>query len=126
MIALGRPVGAAHDPDEEVGREEGPEDHDLRDDEKQHPEERGLDPRGAVGLGRPVVIVPVGVAHVRGGGHYASAFARDSMCSTGTLLVAPRTRSTSLSATHCDEPSGSVEITISEMWKYWTAFMTAV
>src|SRR4051794_13225648 len=58
---------------------------------------------------------------------YASAFAPDwdSMCSTGTL-VASRTRSTSLSATHCDEPSGRVEMRISEMWKYCTAFITAV
>ena len=30
---------ALHDPDEEVGREEGPEDHHLGDDEKQHPEQ---------------------------------------------------------------------------------------
>ena len=28
-VALGRPLRAPHDPDEEVGREEGPEDHDL-------------------------------------------------------------------------------------------------
>ena len=125
MVAGGRPVGAAHDPDEEVGREEGPEDHDLRDDEKQHPEERGLDPRGAVGLGRAVMVVVGVVRPDRGGSHYASALVRDSMCSTG-MLVASRTRSTSLSATHCDEPSGSVEMTISEMWKYCTAFRTAV
>src|SRR3954462_13108351 len=101
-----RPIIACHDPDEEVGREEGPEDHDLRDDEQQHPEERGVDARRPVGLGRTVVVVvvPVVVDVGGGSGHYASAFARDSMCSTGTL-VAPRTRSTSLSATHCDVPS---------------------
>ena len=40
-VALRRPLGALHDPDEEVGREEGPEDHHLGDDEKQHPEQRG-------------------------------------------------------------------------------------
>ena len=45
-----------HDPDEEVGREEGPEDHDLRDDEKQHPEQLGLDARAAVGRRRAVVV----------------------------------------------------------------------
>ena len=36
------------------------------------------------------------------------------MCSTATC-VASRTRSTSLSATHCEVPSGSVEMTISEI-----------
>ena len=42
------------------------------------------------------------------------------------LPVALSTRSSSLSATHLDSSFGSVEITISEMWKYWTAFMAAV
>ena len=66
VVALGRPFGAAHDPHEEVGREERAEDHHLGDDEKQHPEERGLDPRGAVGLGRAVMVI----VDVRGcGGH---------------------------------------------------------
>ena len=62
---LGRPLGALHDPDEEVGREEGPEDHDLGDDEKQHPEVGRVHPRGAVGRRRPVVLVLV-VAGRRG------------------------------------------------------------
>ena len=70
------PRGALHDPDEEVGREEGPEDHHLGDDEKQHPEELGLDPRGAVGLRRPVVLVvlvAVGASGDRAGFHQAAA-----------------------------------------------------
>ena len=110
-----RPIGAAHDPDEEVGREEGPEDHDLADDEKQHPERPRVDPRRAVGLGRPVVLV-VSVVDRRGFHQASAATAADSMCSTG-LFVALCTRSTSLSATHFELSSGSVEITISEMKK---------
>ena len=56
LVALERePLVAGHDPDEEVGREEGPEDHDLGDDEEQHPEQLGLDARGAVRRRRPVV-----------------------------------------------------------------------
>ena len=47
------------------------------------------------------------------------------MCSTG-LFVALSMRSTSLSAIHCELPAGSVETTISEMWKYCAAFSAAV
>ena len=47
------------------------------------------------------------------------------MCSTG-LLVALSIRSTSLSAIHWELPAGRVETTISEMWKYWAAFIAAV
>ena len=43
-------IRAADDPDEEVGREEGPEDDHLGDDEKQHAEQPALDARG---VGRP-------------------------------------------------------------------------
>jgi hypothetical protein len=50
----------------------------------------------------------------------------DSMCSTGHWFVAAPTRSTSLSATHFDVSSGSVEMTISEMWTNYTASITAV
>ena len=87
--ALGGPLGAAHDPDEEVGGEEGPEDHHLGDDEKQHAEQLRLDARGAVGLRRAVavLVVDAGVAAVRDrcGFHQASAPAGslDSTCSTG-------------------------------------------
>ena len=72
-----------------------------------------VDPRGMVGLGRPVMLVmPV----LEGSGLHQAAPAPtpDSMCSTG-LFEALATRSTSLSATHFELPSGSVEITISEM-----------
>ena len=48
VLAVERePAAVVHDPDEEVGREERSEEHDLRDDEKQHPEELGLHARGA-------------------------------------------------------------------------------
>ena len=99
LRSLGRPVGALHDPDEEVGREEGPEDHHLGDDEKQHPEQRRVHARGAVGRRRAVVLV-LGVTGRDGAGlHQASTgSSEDSTCSTG-LFVAFRTRSTSLSAT---------------------------
>jgi hypothetical protein len=52
------PLRLPHDPDEEVGREECSEEHDLGDDEKQHPEELSLDPRRDVRLGR---VLDVGV-----------------------------------------------------------------
>ncbi len=47
------------EPRPRIGREECSEEHDLGDDEKQHPEELGLDPRGDVGgpAGRDVVVV---------------------------------------------------------------------
>ena len=80
-----------HDPDEEVGREERPEDHDLGDDEKQHPEQLRLDARGAVGRRRAVVLV-LGVGD-RGGFHgapyaTASADSATSTCSTGLFVGA--------------------------------------
>ena len=121
-VALGRPLGALHDPDEEVGREEGPEDHDLGDDEKQHPEHRRVHARGAVGRRRAVVLVLVGRARARRPGSRPPPSRpppapEDSMCSTG-LPVALATRSTSLSATHFeralrqrrDDDLGDVEV----------------
>ena len=45
-----------------------------RDDEKQHPEQRGLDARGAVGLGRAVMVLVVAVRR-RGGGRFHQASA---------------------------------------------------
>ena len=127
--ALGRPSAPCHDPDEEVGREEGPEDHDLGDDEKQHPEQRGLDPRGAVGRRRPVVLVLV--AGARAPARIAPASIRPppasaTRCARPACRSRFATRSTSLSATHFELSSGSVEMTISEMWKNCTAFITAV
>jgi hypothetical protein len=49
-----------HHSDEEVGSEKGPENHHLGDDEKQHAQDRGLDPRRAMGGRRTVVF---GVAY---------------------------------------------------------------
>ena len=60
VVAEREPVMAlGHEADEEVGREEGPEDHDLRDDEEQHPEQLLVHPRAAVGLRRAMVVVVV-------------------------------------------------------------------
>src|SRR5919109_4327818 len=117
-----RPGGPSNDPDEEVGREEGPEDHHLADDEKQHAEQLRVHPRRAVGGWRVS-----GVNRVLGGAgcfHHALTGVA-SMCSTGRL-VAACTRSTSFDAIQRELPSGSVEITISEMWKNCTAFIVAV
>ena len=68
----------SHDPDEEVGREERSEEHDLGDDEKQHPEELRLDARGDVG-GRRAVMFLVG----GDGGRFHQAPSSLTMCSTG-------------------------------------------
>ena len=62
---LGRPWVVRHDPDEEVGREERSEEHDLGDDEKQHPEQLRLDPRRLVRGRRAVVVVARGRARRR-------------------------------------------------------------
>ncbi len=51
-----RPGVALGDADEEVGGEERAEDHHLGDDEEQHPEQLGLDPRAAVGRRGAVVL----------------------------------------------------------------------
>src|SRR4029453_2635527 len=52
----GRPLGGAgHDPREEVDREERAEEHDLRRDEEQHSERRGVHPRALVRNRRPVL-----------------------------------------------------------------------
>ena len=110
---------AVHDPDEEVGREEGPEDHDLGDDEKQHPEQLGLDARGAVGLRRPVVVVVVDVrVGDRGGFHQAAASSLATRCARPACRCLARCCSTRPSATHCgavlgqrrDHDLGDVEV----------------
>ena len=62
-----------------------------RDDEQQHPEERGLHARGAVGLRRTVVVVVVGV---RAGGRRRLP----SVCAQAAVSAAPR------SATRCARP----------------------
>ena len=102
-----RPRVAVHDPDEEVGREEGPEDHDLGDDEKQHPEQlrrrraRSGWPRAGRGGGR------------RGRRRAATAAASIRRpprpwprCARPACRCRARTRSTSLSATHCGAVGG--------------------
>src|SRR6185312_14499321 len=117
-----------HDADEEVRREERPEDHDLGDDEQQHPEQLRLDARGAVGR-RWTVVVVLGVGD-RGGFHdvpyaTASAVSADSTCSTG-LLDARRTRSMRSARIHPERVAGRVEMTMSSTRKNCSAFMTAL
>src|SRR5439155_23534025 len=112
-----------HDPDEEVGREEGAEDHHLADDEEHHPEQLGLDPRALVGGGRPAVVIAVGDAcgfHAQ-----ASTGAFASTCSTA-LAVARRTRSIRSARSQPDRVAGSVEITMSSTRKNCRAFIVAV
>ena len=48
------------------------------------------------------------------------------MCSTGMLRRARARGRRACRRPTASVPSGSVEMTISEMWKYWTAFMIAV
>src|SRR4029079_12952523 len=123
-VPRARPLVARHDPDEEVGREEGPEDHHLGDDEEQHPEQLGLDARGAVGLRRAVavLVVDAGVAAVgdRRGFHQAAASSRASTCWTGLPLFCS-IFSTRPFSTQAERLEGRVEMTTSEMWKYWSA-----
>ena len=77
MPSIGNQPVVVHDPDEEVGREERSEEHDLGDDEKQHPEELRLDARGEVGRGRPVVLVV--------GGRVPAATDADSISRSSSL-----------------------------------------
>ena len=114
----GRPRRRAHDPDEEVGREEGPEDHDLRDDEKQHPEDRG---RRRARSGWPRAARDARGARARGAAAVHQA-APPPRCGLDVLdRHVGRARARGRRA--CRRPtssssSGSVEMTISEMWKY--------
>jgi len=80
-----RPRVALGDADEEVGREEGAEDHHLGDDEKEHPEQRRVHARAGVGGWRAVVVVRVVVragAGVReaGGLHRLGGRSRGRVC----------------------------------------------
>src|SRR3954451_5204795 len=121
------PLVAVHDADEEVGREERAEHHDLADDEKHHPEQLGLDPGALIRRRRAVVVVvgrvPVGDArrfHAQ-----ASTAALASTCSTG-LLVARRTREMRSARSQPERVAGSVEITMSSTRNNCSAFMVAV
>src|ERR1700735_833804 len=138
MRSRRRPRISLGDPDEEVGREEGPEYHHLGDDEKQHPEQLRLYARAAVCgrrtvmLGASVGIVPRRVGDT-GGLHQAFppvvaamvAPASTTTCSTCTE-VAWRTRSMRLLRSQPERSLGSVEMTMSSTWKSSSAFITAV
>src|SRR4029078_1849952 len=118
-------------PDEEVGREERAEHHHLGDDEKQHPEQLGLDARTAVCGRRPVVLVVLGVPVGDGGGFHgllrpqAAVGASAATCSTG-FPDALRTRSMRSVRIHPERVSGRVEITMSSTRKDCTPFIVAV
>ena len=91
------------DPEEEVGGEERPEQHDLGDDEEEDPERLAVDPRALVGLRRPVMLLGVAVPErYRCALHQASspsataaatasAARPTSRCSTGFSVIS-RTR----------------------------------
>ena len=93
LPSIGNHSVVGHDPDEEVGREERSEEHHLGDDEKQHPEELGLDARGLVGRRRPVVLVS-----------WAAWPAATDADSIRPLLLARPTCSTGLPVEACDAP----------------------
>ena len=107
MAVEREPLRLTHDPNEEVGREERSEEHDLRDDEKQHPEELRLDPRRDVGLGRAVMLFDGSV----GGGFHQPP---PSLTTWSTVFPLERcTRPMRSLRIHPERVSGKVEITMS-------------
>src|SRR5829696_4049918 len=126
LVRMRRPLLVRHrDAREEVGREERPEEHDLRGDEEVDAEEPRVDPRAAVGDWR-MRSVGFGVgAHATADSSAASA----SRCVTTTWvtgrskdLIRPRTSRRS----HPDVASGNVETMISSTFSSWIAFSTAM
>ena len=114
-VAFRRPLRAPHDPDEEVGREEGPEDHHLADDEQQHARAAAARPAKS-GWPRAARGAPRGRrAAMRGGFHRRPPRPRArtrsrTRCARPACWSRPAIRSTSLSAIHSELPAGSVEI----------------
>src|SRR2546421_3792019 len=125
--AVGGPRVGVHDPDEEVGGEERPEDHHLADDEKQHSEQLGLDPRAAVRLGRVrlVGVLRVGCA---GGFHQALTSAPSSSTTTWStgMRAASARRSGRFARSQPDFSAGRVEMITSLTRKRSSAFIAAV
>ncbi len=125
LVGMRRPGRRVDDDaEEEVGGEEGAEEHDLGDDEEQDAQRLAVDPRALVGLRRPVVLL-VGVAEGDGGAlHQASsppsataaataaAGRPTSRCSTG-LSVISRTRPIRSSSSQREVSPAKVEISTS-------------
>ena len=136
----GRATVALGDADEEVGGEERPEDHHLGDDEKQHPQQLGVDARAAVAGGGPWCScspVPAAWATLAASIRSSSGFPPRS---AGRRRVAgrrrrrarprrrsrrARARSGSSAATRSARP-GSVEMTTSSTVNSSSAFIAAV
>ena len=74
--------GVVDDPDEEVGREERAEQHDLRADEEEHPEHARVDPRAGV-RDRRAVVLDARARRARSASTPAGSVG-DSTCSTGS------------------------------------------
>src|SRR5262249_11867084 len=124
LVARGRPGRVVDDADEEVGREERAEDHDLRRDEEQHPERRRVDARALVRDRRAVVIGVCG-----GGAHTAPATllsASTTTCSTGTPESLRKRPTTSRRSQLLAFSPGKVETMISSTRSSAIACMAAV
>ena len=123
-----RPGVVVDDADEEVRGEERAEDHDLGDDEKQHPERRRLHARGAV-RGRRSVVLVLGVGDRRrlpcaAPRRWARPFRVDHVLDR--LARGARTRSIRSERSQPDFVSANVEITMSSTRKYCSALVIAV
>src|SRR4051812_11611026 len=105
-----RPRDAVHDADEEVRREEGAEEHDLRPDEEVHAEDGRRDARRVVRLRRMLAVVVQMCFGVRD--HYTvtvtAAGTSTSTCSTGSFVSAC-SRSTRLRRIQPERSFGNVE-----------------
>ena len=112
--APGQPV-VVHDPDEEVGREERSEEHDLRDDEEQHPEQSGRRPartRFASRRAVVLVLVPWAIAADRSGRLHSAASCADTDVLDRLAGGAPHALD-QVAAQPARALPGKVEITIS-------------
>src|SRR5690349_9934048 len=114
LVGVRRPARRVDDhPEEEVGGEEGPEQHHLGDDEEEDAERLAIDPRALVGLRRAVVVIGVVVTDSYGGALHqpsspsataaatAVAGRPTSMCSTDFSVIS-RTRPIRSSSSHCE------------------------
>src|SRR5215203_3946521 len=114
------------DPEEEVGGEEGTEQHHLGNDEEQDPQRLAIDAGAGVGLGRAVMVVGVLVTDSYGCALHqlasppataaatAAAGRPTSMCSTD-LSVISRTRPIRSSSSHCERSPVKVEMRMSSI-----------
>src|SRR5207237_2762750 len=127
LVRMRRPgMDVVDDPVEEVDREEGAEEHDLRPDEEEDADDRRRDPRAVVDRGRMQVRVAVAVAVGFGGrAHESPASGWLTTCSTGSP-VSVFSRSIRSRRSQPDRACGKVETMISSIRSSWTAFVAAV